>query len=1400
MNPMHPLQTLNALVGRPRRRLPLLLALGSLLALLAQGGRPPMRAAPGPGTQDDGGQADPSTVRNRALPLARGPRSEADRPAAPLAPADDDAVLTLRRSDLTGVVLDYRRPALDRALVEHEGRSYSRLSLEEHGAGNPAGHPDLPLLTVLVGVPPRGEVYVTVDADPWRELDPATERVLPVALPLLSLPDGSDPPPGSQSWRPDPLIYGQRSWYGGDVARVAELGWIRGQRVARVEIRPLQLSPADGRLRALDQARILLSFDAQPAPGAPPAQDPDWDAAIAAALVNGAAARAWRTAGAAPQTQPPFEPAGEALANLVLGGAGMYRLSGLDLSLAGVDISSLDPRRLQLYRETSEVALELSGEADGRLDLTDTLSFYGRPVDRRYSAATVYRLVLGTAAGRRMAEESAVPDAAEAEQRTGETSLEVDLDRSYRAKYPFFQRGLPIPPQNQVDHWYSEQVADFRDPLDQALALEPVADGDWQGSLELDLVGGSSSRLVNPDHLTRIRLAGTELGPAPQWDGFDQLQRFQLTVPADLLRQPSPQLRFEALGLPTGDPNAYYVDRFQLRYRRRLQAVEDRLAFRSLAGEAVQRLEGFSAPDLRLYDLSDPLAPRRLVGAELLSTGPYGLRFASAGEGRDYLALAADRYQRPAIQKRPTVNLGSPAQGADLIVISHGSFIASLEPWLQLRRSQGRQLRVVDVQDIYDVFSGGMPAAEGIRDFLAHAYHRWPAPRPRDVLLVGDGSYDFRNLQGGIVGRFIPPFLKMTDPYGGEAATDNAYAAVDGDDYFPDLDLGRWPVNTPAEAQLLVSKTVSYETAPPEGAWRERLLFVADDADGAGDFAALSDKIADQHAAPSFQDTKVYLGVTHPQASAVTGAVRQALNDGQLIAQYIGHSARYQWAAPPLWSTFDGLALSNGQKLCLLLEWTCLSSDFSDEGASDGSRAVLGESALRAPNGGAVAVFGPTGQGVATGHDYMNQGLFDALMRDRITHLGALTLAARLRLFGATGAYHDLIENYVLLGDPAASLQLPAGFQGAGPTNTPTVLPAPWGTPSVTPTSASPTATATPSATVRPTDTVPPTVGATASPQPTDTVRPTASATATRTPTATASPTVATATREPSSTPTVTASPEFTATRTATPSRTPTPSRTATATATPSRTATATPTATATRTPTASRTPTATRTEVPTLTATATATATATLRPTASPSATASRPPAPSPTATVGPLEPTPTGTARATETATATEPGALTPGTGTPPAPTVTPTGKVPTVAVLTPITPTDLPPSATATPPPLPPTQPATATLPPSATPMPTPATVTPLPTGTEATGATPGIRLWRSYLPFTSLRRSFVRPTATPGSTRPPATATRRPPATSTLRPIASATPSRPPLPTATAGPPGSRLYLPLMLRRR
>ena len=76
--------------------------------------------------------------------------------------------------------------------------------------------------------------------------------------------------------------------------------------------------------------------------------------------------------------------------------------------------------------------------------------------------------------------------------------------------------------------------------------------------------------------------------------------------------------------------------------------------------------------------------------------------------------------------------------------ISHADFLAAIQPLADYRASRGIRVSVIDVQDIYDEFSHGMRTPHAIKDFLQVAYSTWAGPVPEYVVLLGDGSYDFK--------------------------------------------------------------------------------------------------------------------------------------------------------------------------------------------------------------------------------------------------------------------------------------------------------------------------------------------------------------------------------------------------------------------------------------------------------------------------------------------------------------------------------------------------------------------------------------------------------------------------------------------------------------------------------
>jgi len=134
-----------------------------------------------------------------------------------------------------------------------------------------------------------------------------------------------------------------------------------------------------------------------------------------------------------------------------------------------------------------------------------------------------------------------------------------------------------------------------------------------------------------------------------------------------------------------------------------------------------------------------------------------------------------------------------------------------------------------------------------------------------------------------------------------------------------------------------------------------------------------------------------------------------------LIVNYIGHAGPTLWAYPSFFLVSDLPNLNNGDKLPIMLPMTCYDGYFHYPYPNLDS---MGERIVSIDGRGAVASWSPTGLGVTAAHDYLNQGFLDALFKDGARIVGEATMAGKLKLW-ATAGDHDLLDTYVLFGDPA---------------------------------------------------------------------------------------------------------------------------------------------------------------------------------------------------------------------------------------------------------------------------------------------------------------------------------------------------------------------------------------------
>src|SRR6266849_3781945 len=464
------------------------------------------------------------------------------------------------------------------------------------------------------------------------------------------------------------------------------------------------------------------------------------------------------------------------------------------------------------------------------------------------------------------------------------------------------------------------------------------------------------------------------------------------------------------------------LDYVRIGYPHSFKADNNSLQF-NVKSTLAARIDGFTSANIRVLDISDPANVRAVHPIIETSGAGFALTIQPVGrtKGRRLVALPDTQLSQAAsltLNTPSTLNL--PSNGADLVIISHKDFIPALAPLAAQRQSQGFNTLVADVEDVFDEFSYGVHTPQAIRDFLARANTSW-ATHPRYVLLVGDASYDPRNYQGFGKFDFVPTKLVDTGTRGGdtalETASDDWLTDFDGDG-IADISIGRLPVRTPAEANLVVGKVVNYSPAnPPQSA-----LLVADTQGSYyWNFEASDDQIATQLPA-SFTIQKVYRRL-EPSDVQTNVDIANKINAGQALVVYSGHGNTNIWGGA-IFATDDSLAvghrgamsLTNGNKLPFVVVMDCLNGFFTVPQASGQS---LAEALLKAPNGGAVASFASSGLTIPDGQHQMGQVMFDLLYG----HPTTIPIGDASRQSKASTNDLDVRRTWILFGNPTMKIR-----------------------------------------------------------------------------------------------------------------------------------------------------------------------------------------------------------------------------------------------------------------------------------------------------------------------------------------------------------------------------------------
>lgn len=474
-----------------------------------------------------------------------------------------------------------------------------------------------------------------------------------------------------------------------------------------------------------------------------------------------------------------------------------------------------------------------------------------------------------------------------------------------------------------------------------------------------------------------------------------------------------------------------WLDYIVVNWRRHLKFSGDELLFRDTEnlgplGRARFQLEGADA-GLRIFDITDPSAIFE-VHAMMSENKLTFVRPTTSL--REYLVF------------RPTGNFPEPDFAGDVpsqnlhalsvpdfVIITHPDFSGSSQTIAEFHRNtDGMTVEVVTTTQIYNEFGSGSPDATAIRNFIRMLYDR--SKKLKYVMLVGDGSYDNRNILN--TNRAFVPTFQSDNSFTPTSSfvSDDYYVILDsGESVYNgtvDIGIGRLPVSTRYEAEIVTRKILNYYGKEALGEWRNIVCFIGDDGDNGlhmSDSELLANMVNNVHR--EFQTEKIYFDA-YPVSSTpagkrypgVTDAINQRVKDGVLVLNYVGHANDRFLAEERVLDVSMINAWNNTNRLPIFVTATCEFSRF------DSNENSAGEYILLNPNGGGIGLFSTTRVVYAYSNFLLSENfyrfVFEKDSNGENFRMGDIMRLAKINTINTLNK-----RNFTLLANPALRLSYP---------------------------------------------------------------------------------------------------------------------------------------------------------------------------------------------------------------------------------------------------------------------------------------------------------------------------------------------------------------------------------------
>ncbi|MAS92936.1 MAG: hypothetical protein CMO55_07030 [Verrucomicrobiales bacterium] len=378
-----------------------------------------------------------------------------------------------------------------------------------------------------------------------------------------------------------------------------------------------------------------------------------------------------------------------------------------------------------------------------------------------------------------------------------------------------------------------------------------------------------------------------------------------------------------------------------------------------------------------------------------------------------FLVLTGTEKPVTRVSRFRTPDLSFISRGdVDYLALAPEKFAEGITPLLSAHEEQGIRTHLLSIEDCYDAFGNGFPSPRAIHEAIRQWFgDRKSTDKPAYVLLAGDASSDPPGQNRNLIPTWTFTIRESL------CASDNPYACVEGDDYIPDLAIGRLPVASTEELDRVVAKTVDMLAADKVKPKSEMHgLWIADHNKANWQRALQASKRLRDF---NIDGEVIYAQDDETHADRIV-RIKKALYEAPDFTVYFGHGARHNWQTgghdyaeqSSLFTTDQLQEWPEGEDtnpIRTIISITCDSAPY-DHPTDDS----LGERFVTMAHGGAVTFIGASWRIDFNGS--LPFRFASAIEQSRTVGEAFLTTKSKIE-------HRPYLESFNLLGDPAVPLK-----------------------------------------------------------------------------------------------------------------------------------------------------------------------------------------------------------------------------------------------------------------------------------------------------------------------------------------------------------------------------------------